>query len=108
MHARWIGQLVAATLLVGLASGCAPGLTANDDWELQVNARWQTCEADADCVAVENQCSSCCQQIAIRADLLSRWNEEFDRVCSDYDDGSCDCVLTAVTPRCDDGACVLE
>lgn len=92
---------------VGLFA-CAPRLTPDEDWNLQVSDRWLTCEVDSDCIAVENQCSTCCQQIGIRADLQARWNDEFSRVCSAYDGGGCDCELMAVTPRCDDGMCALE
>lgn len=63
---------------------------------------YQSCDADADCVAVGNGC--CCSTVAIREDLVDEFNDA-KGTCVAQCEALCDAAPEA---RCENKKCTLD
>ncbi|MGD8860936.1 MAG: hypothetical protein PVI30_13075 [Myxococcales bacterium] len=78
-----------------------------DDTGSTVGTGFTECASHADCALANDGCALCCQQIAVRRDLLG----EYEQVRADACDAAglgpapCDCAFSDLVPRCEAGQC---
>lgn len=79
-------------------------LERKDD-RVEVTDVYTMCKSDDDCSLVNVTCNGCCDRESISSSLESKFDDEKELACSDYEGAICDCQELPLTAVCEDERC---
>lgn len=84
----------------------------NEDWEpprrsIEPQDLETFCQVDQDCLVVHNDCSGCCEQVAISKQHQEAFQLRLKECVKEWRGPVCKCVFLKLKPVCQSGRCQL-